>query len=173
MIRFGKISEVNASAQLARVNLPDDGIVTDWLPYLVAGSKDDKYNKTIAVNELVALYLDENGEDGVIFGSIYDETNTAPSDGRAGVTFEDGGKIFWNTGKLTVQKGLTTFEVGESGVKIERAGDSLKTALTDLATQIQATVLSWVKMYVAALIAGTKLTRMLAANCPLVLVLMI
>lgn len=137
MIRFGKISEIDTVAQSARVFLPDDNIVTDFLPFLVLSARGDKYKKTMSVNDLVVVFLDERAEDGVILGAIYDENNTAP-DGQAAVTFDDGGKIYWSSGKLTVEKGLTKFEVGASGIKIEKAGDTLKLALTDLLTQIQA-----------------------------------
>lgn len=139
MVRFGRVSSFDFQTQSARVFLPDDEIVTEFLPIASSSAKNDKSYKTFSINQLVAVWLDENAEDGVVLGAIYDENTSAPaSSGQHGFAFSDGGKIYWDSGKLVVEKTLTKFEVGSGGVKIERAGDTLKSAMTDLLTQIQA-----------------------------------
>lgn len=138
MIRYARITEFDVPSQTGRVQFPDDEIVTDWLPIITAGSKGEKHTRTLATNELVVVWIDEHAEDGVILGSIYDETNTPPDNEQAGVTFADGGSIKWDTsGKLIVTKSTTIVEIGASGVTIEKGGDSLADALGALIDAIK------------------------------------
>lgn len=92
MLKFGNISEVDASKGLARVKFTDDDMVSGWLPVLVLKSKDDSYSFAFDVDEHVACHMDERCEMGYIAGAIYD-SNKKPDGGNADklrVKFKDG-----------------------------------------------------------------------------------
>lgn len=72
MLRFGKISSIDAVKGLYRVTFEDDDFVTTPLPYLVKNSKFNKDESPFDEGEHVACLMDENCENGVILGA----TNT-------------------------------------------------------------------------------------------------
>jgi len=134
MIRFGNITEFDAATMRARVQFPEDEIVSDWLSVLTLGSGGDKYARTLTTNEHVVVWVDEHADEGVVLGSIYDDSNE-PS-GDTGVEFANGLSITIQAGKVIITKGTTTFEVGSAGVKIAKGVDTLQSAIADLITQI-------------------------------------
>lgn len=71
MLRYGLISELDASRGMARVNFNDDGIVSDWLPILVPKAMEDSFSILPDINEHVACLMDEHAENGVILGAMY------------------------------------------------------------------------------------------------------
>lgn len=106
MLRFGNISEVDASTGYARVKFLDDEIVSDWLQILVKTALDDKQEFVFDVNEQVACLMDEHSEEGVILGALYND-GTKPTGAGPGVykmTFSDDSFIEYdkNNHKLTV-----------------------------------------------------------------------
>jgi len=84
MLRFGNITEVDPSKGYARVTFTDDGIVSDWLQFITLGAIKDNFSYTFSVNEQVACLMDENSEEGVILGAIFNE-KTPPNGAGEGV----------------------------------------------------------------------------------------
>jgi len=98
MLRFGNITEVDAGKGYARVTFTDDGIVSDWLQVCVMGAISNKFTHTFNINEQVACLMDENSEEGVIIGALYNDS-TAPNGAGEGVfrvKFEDDSVIEYN-----------------------------------------------------------------------------
>lgn len=79
MLKFGRISDMNAEKGMARVYLDGDGIVTNWLPISFMRSGDSvKVSFPLAINEHVWCIMDENCEYGVIGGAIYSVMTVPP-----------------------------------------------------------------------------------------------
>jgi phage baseplate assembly protein V len=99
MLRFGNITEVDPANGYARVTFTDDGIVSGLLQFLTLGAIKDKFSFTFNVNEQVACLMDENSEEGVILGAIFND-QSKPSEGIAeGIfktLFDDGSVIEYN-----------------------------------------------------------------------------
>lgn len=99
MLRFGTISEVKPEKGLAKVNFAEDGIVSAWLPLIQNNTLGDKNYRSMKVNEHVACMMDENCENGVVVGAIYNSQDTPPYTGeKVGVKFEDGTEIVYDKG---------------------------------------------------------------------------
>lgn len=95
MLRFGNITEVDPAKGYARVTFTDDGIVSDWLQFLTMGAITDNFSHTFNINEQVACLMDENSEEGVILGAIFND-KTPPNNSGSGifrVKFEDNSVI--------------------------------------------------------------------------------
>lgn len=84
MLRFGNITEVDPAKGFARVTFTDDGIVSDWLQFLTLGAIKDNFSHTFSINEQVACLMDENSEEGVILGAIFND-KTPPINGGDGI----------------------------------------------------------------------------------------
>lgn len=84
MLRFGNITEVDPAKGYARVTFTDDGIVSDWLQFLTLGAIKDNFSHTFSINEQVACLMDENSEEGVILGAIFND-KTPPNNGGEGI----------------------------------------------------------------------------------------
>lgn len=140
MIAFGIISTLNASTGRARVELQTDGIVTADLPIL---QRNDGYFTPISVNTPVAVLLDENAENGVVLGAIYDDNNQPPSEANEDsdiIKFEDGTLVEYDKseGTYTIKVGQSVYTNKSEGHAIKKGTISLKTAVTDLITAIKA-----------------------------------
>ncbi len=98
MIRYGHITELDASKGLARVKFDDDDIVSDWLQIVSKNAKSTKTESWFDVDEFVACAMDEHNEEGVIIGALYHEGNAPPLGDKdtVGVTFPDGTVIKYN-----------------------------------------------------------------------------
>jgi len=95
MLRFGNITEVDPAKGYARVTFTDDGIVSDWLQFVTMGAIKDNFSHTFSINEQVACLMDENSEEGVILGAIFND-KTPPNNGGDGifrVKFDDNSVI--------------------------------------------------------------------------------
>lgn len=142
MIRFGNICDQDPAKGLVRVNFPDDGITSYWLPVVVSGSLENKYFHPLATNELVACVMDDRLENGVVLGAIY--SAAAQPDGATAdivrVKFKDGSEIQYDTAgtRLTAKMGTTELQMSADGFTIKRGGEDLKTLLDDLLTAMQA-----------------------------------
>lgn len=98
MLRFGNITEVDPSKGYARVTFTDDGIVSDWLQFLTIGAIKDNFSFTFSINEQVACLMDENSEEGVILGAIFND-KTPPNNGVDGIfriKFDDNSVVEYN-----------------------------------------------------------------------------
>lgn len=78
MLRFGKISDIDPAKCFARVKFTDDEIVSDWLQIIVLGAISNQFFHIFDINEQVACLMDENSEEGVIIGAVFNN-NTQPS----------------------------------------------------------------------------------------------
>lgn len=97
MLRIGTITEIDPDKCYARVTFLDDGIVSDFLQICVMGATGNKYFHVFDINEQVAVLMDENGEEGVIIGALYNDKNTAGGNADVPrVEFSDGSYIEYN-----------------------------------------------------------------------------
>jgi phage baseplate assembly protein gpV len=98
MIRFGRISEIDADKARVKVSFGEDGIESGWLPTLHAGTKGNSYFHTYNVNELVACAMEENLDAGVCLGSIYykDEQPVESGPDLVSVVFDSNNKVVFN-----------------------------------------------------------------------------
>ena len=118
MLRFGTISEVKPEKGLAKVNFAEDGIVSAWLPLVYNNTLGDKNYRSMKVNEHVACIMDENCENGVIMGAIYNSQDSPPYSGeKVGVKFEDGTEIVYD-------KGAGSYTINNPNGKIIIAADA-------------------------------------------------
>lgn len=82
-LKYGIVTEVDATKGLARVRFDDDeDMVSDWLPMMQAKTLVDKFMIFYDINEHVVCLMDENCEEGVIIGAIYSQ-NELPDGGAA------------------------------------------------------------------------------------------
>lgn len=98
MLRFGNITEVDPTKGYARVTFTDDGIVSDWLQFVTMGAIKDNFSHTFSINEQVACLMDENSEEGVILGAIFND-KTPPNNGVDGIfriKFDDNSVVEYN-----------------------------------------------------------------------------
>lgn len=98
MMRFGTVSERDSSAGLLRVEFTEDGIVSDWLPMVVAAGAKNSFFALPDVGEQVACLMDAHAENGVVLGAIY-SADTKPkqaSDDISSVQFSDGTKVIYD-----------------------------------------------------------------------------
>jgi phage baseplate assembly protein V len=107
MIRYGNISEVDPSKGRARVHFQEDDIVSDWLPISMPTTLGNKFEFWPEVNMFVWCVMDENAEDGVIGGALYDDGNTPPvgEQDKSVITFKDGTKVVYDraNSELTIE----------------------------------------------------------------------
>ncbi|MBQ7215513.1 MAG: phage baseplate assembly protein V [Synergistaceae bacterium] len=95
-LRFGHVTEYDPSRHMARVEFPDMGIVSHWLPVLVSNSLKNHDETHLDIGEHVACMM--AGEMGVILGAFYDDKNkpqVEDPDVRA-VTFSDGVRVLYD-----------------------------------------------------------------------------
>lgn len=100
MLRYGRISEVDADKGLSKVTFREDGIVSDWMPMIVPKSKGDSYIWTLEINQEVACMMDQHQERGVILGSIYsrDLQPVDSGDDVVAISFSNGDFIKYDRG---------------------------------------------------------------------------
>ncbi len=75
MLRFGKISAVDATKGLYQVTFDEDQLVSGWIFANQKNSKENKEESGFDIDEHVWCLMDEHCEYGVIGGAIYDENN--------------------------------------------------------------------------------------------------
>lgn len=124
MIRFGIVSERDDPNGKVKVEFAEDGIVSDWLPVVVSRALNDKFFSLPDVNEHVACVMDENLEEGVVLGAIYDSKQQPAIQGAdiTAVQFQDGTKVSFDraTGVLTIE---TTGDVNMKAPSVNIDGD--------------------------------------------------
>lgn len=149
-LRFGKITEVDAAKGLARVQFDElDGLVTKFIPMSVPKAGKDKFSIPFDVNDHVYCIMDENCDDGVIAGAIYDEQNQPDggAEGKTRVKFVPNLSVEYDreTATLSIIGDAVSevkIQVGESevdiknGILIRRDGETLKQIIDDLITEI-------------------------------------
>lgn len=134
MLKYGIISEIDQDAGMARVHFNDDDIVSDWLPILVPKAMEDSFSFFPDINEHVACLMDENAENGVVMGSMYNK-QSKPNGGNANkwrVRFKDGTVIEYDRaenklladvkGKVEVKATGSVKVDGSSTVEVKATG---------------------------------------------------
>lgn len=104
MLRYGTISEKDSAGGLLRVEFAEDGIVSDWLPMVVAAGAKNSFFALPDVGEQVACMMDTTAENGVVLGAIY-SADTKPkqaSDDISSVVFDDGTKVVYDRAAHTL-----------------------------------------------------------------------
>jgi phage baseplate assembly protein V len=100
MLRFGRISDIDASKGMARVSFAEDGTVSDWMSMVVSKTGDDKFFYLPDVNEQVACLMGAGSLRGVILGAIYSDNRTPDSAnsgaGILSIVFSNGDKVRYN-----------------------------------------------------------------------------
>lgn len=123
--RFGYISAYDPEHHFARVEFPDLGIVSGWLPVAVQNSKDNHDEKHFDIGEHVYCLLHDNT--GIILCAVYDNSNKPPkadTDIRA-ITFKDGTTITYDRSEhvtdITDCNG-NNFHMDSKGITINSCG---------------------------------------------------
>lgn len=98
MLKFGKVTNINALTARARVQFADDDLTSYWLPVMQNKTYKDRFYSMVDVGEQVVCLMDENCEDGVILGSIYTNLDDVPAISKEQhiARFEDGSFIEYN-----------------------------------------------------------------------------
>jgi len=121
MIRYGKVSSVNAKLHTVRVAFADkSGVVSHALPVVVPGSlKNKHYNLPDVDEDVVCLFLPNGMQRGFVLGSFYNVNNQPPvsSADKDHVTFSDGTVMEYDRASktLTVNAVGTVNITGVSG----------------------------------------------------------
>jgi len=107
LIRFGRISGIDADNARVKVSFGEDGIESGWLPTIHNGATGSSYFHTYDVNELVACVMEENLDAGVVLGAIYyeNEQPVESGDNIVSVVFNSSNKVIFNrqTGEMELQ----------------------------------------------------------------------
>lgn len=138
MLRFGNITEVDIAKGYARVKFLDDGIVSAPLQFIVRSALVDKDNFVFDINEQVACHMDENSEQGVILGAVFNDKTPPSAEGGTGiykVKFSDDSFIEYNriSHKYTinVQGDVDIISVGTTTVESETVDVAATTVNVD------------------------------------------
>lgn len=157
ILAYGLVSD-NSKMGYARVKLPTyDDIVTDWLPIVKPRAMGDDVNWPLAIDEQVAVLVDEWCVRGVILGATSNDVDMPDSEAAVGKwrkKFADGTYMEYDSGAhvLKLSVGSTVIQVSGSstsvvmgstkltmtaaGHKIEANGQDLGSVLQDLISHI-------------------------------------
>lgn len=134
MLKFGLISEVDATTGLAKVNFDQEGIVSGWLPMLQPKTKLDQFVIPFDINEHVVCLMDDRLEHGVILGAIYDSKNkpTGADNKKIRVQFVQGLCVEYDRDSKTLTlNGEGHFTVDISGNVTVNCDKAVINSLTD------------------------------------------
>ncbi len=121
MLKFGIISEVDASRGMARVKFDaEDGMVSYWLPISVPKTATDKFSIPFDVNEHVWCLMDEHMEYGIIGGAVYDASNQPDGGTLGNVRVKFGGGLWVEYSRNN--KSLSIGGTGDINVDINGTG---------------------------------------------------
>ncbi len=98
-LRFGHVTEYDEARHMARVNFPDMGMVSHWLPVIVPNTLKNHDEFYLDSGEHVACLMQGQGtETGVILGSFYDDKNKPPVADKniRSVIFSDGSRVSYD-----------------------------------------------------------------------------
>jgi phage baseplate assembly protein V len=104
MLRYGTVSEKDSAGGLLRVDFSEDGIVSDWLPMVVAAGAKNSFFALPDVGEQVACLMDTHAENGVVLGAIYSSEVKPKQAGNdiSSVVFDDGTKVIYDRAAHTL-----------------------------------------------------------------------
>ena len=148
MLKFGKITEIDAANGLAKVTFDeDDGLVTKFIPMAVPKTSQDKFSIPYDINEHVYCIMDESCDDGVIAGAIYDANNIPDGAGvgKTRVKFVPNLTIEYDResstlsiiggDRVNVKMGTTELDL-QDGILLKRDDETLKKIVGDLILEI-------------------------------------
>lgn len=150
MLRFGHITEVNASTGQARVKFGDeDNMVSYWLPISQSGTVDGKFMIPFRVNEHVWCIMDDNLEFGVIGGAIYDKSNS-PEGGdndKTSVQFAGSLRVEYNRNTKTLSIGGTgDLNIDINGTGKGKVNIKCQSAVIDSLTSAEVKAVTLIKL---------------------------
>lgn len=125
MLRFGRISDIDPAKCYARVTFTDDEIVSDWLQIVVLGAISNQFFHIFDINEQVACLMDENSEEGVIIGAVFNDKKSPSTSSKdlVRVSFSDDSFIEYDRASheynINVKGTINIISEGET--KIEAA----------------------------------------------------
>lgn len=137
MLHFGIVSDRKPEGCLVRVTLEElDNLATDWLPVLQRGTKSNKGYWLPDIGEHVVINTDEDIENGVVIGTIYNSEDT-PDAALAGIgvralkLVQDGAAVFVATVKAAAGGAFSLW--AKKGISVESESANLTLAAgTDL-----------------------------------------
>lgn len=145
MIRFGRVTDIDAEKARVKVTFEEDNVKSGWLPVMVQGSKDDKHFHIFDKGEAVTCLMDEHADTGVVMGAHYSAKDTTNSDTSGadvtGVKFKDGTTVKYDRAghRMEVKMGGLEFNLDKTkGFTIKAGGQSFKVQMVQLLTQLQA-----------------------------------
>lgn len=158
MLRFGRISSIDPAKCYARVRFTDDEIVSDWLQIVVLGAISNQFFHIFDINEQVACLMDENSEEGVIIGAVFNDSKS-PSNGNKDlvrVRFSDESFIEYNRASheynINVKGKINITSEGETKIEAQEVSVEATAVSVDAETvSVQATT---VDITAAASITG-------------------
>lgn len=138
MIRYGTISNFDDNSGRARVKYDDDGTVSHEMVVISPSTNAAKHMVSLTVGQRVAVVCDEDDVDGIVVGGYYSAKDSKPTVPSGGAVIEVGGTTikYDSSGNVEISKGAVKMTIQADGVSIENGGDSLKSVLSDLITQI-------------------------------------
>jgi phage baseplate assembly protein V len=119
-IKCGTVVAIDPEGVRVRVSMPDmGGALSPWLPVPQKGTTSARHYALPDLGEQLSFLLDANGDQGVVLGAMYSETDPPPSkDGKVQmVEFEDGLSVAYDRGS----KKLSLEGVGNIGIAIKGA----------------------------------------------------
>ncbi|OAE45769.1 baseplate protein [Enterobacter cloacae] len=107
----GIICDIDEKVVRVRITLPEcDNLRSNWLPVLQRNTQENKDYWLPDIGEQVEALLDDNGEDGVVLGTVYSTVDTAPlaSRDKRYVHFSDGAAFEYDrkSHQLTINGGI-------------------------------------------------------------------
>jgi phage baseplate assembly protein V len=128
MIRRGIVVAVDEKTARVRVQMPDLGVVSNWLPVLHHKTHQDKAYWLPDIGEYVIVAYDEEGEhsDGYVLGSIYNEADKPPitDKNKYFIRFNDGTEIEYDRQqhnlRISVKGNITIEATGNIVIKGSR-----------------------------------------------------
>lgn len=140
MLRFGQISNIDPAKCYARVKFTDDEIVSDWLQIVVLGAISNQFFHIFDINEQVACLMDENSEEGIIIGAVFNDSKS-PSNGNKDllrVQFSDDSFIEYNRASheynINVKGKINITSEGETKIEAQ----SVSVEADDVSVEAQA-----------------------------------
>lgn len=122
IVRIGKVTAVDASAAKARVSL-GGASETDWLPWTAERAATISVWAPVAVGEQVVV-LAPGGEtnQGIIVGSLFSNSNPAPSsDGAEHLLKLGGSSISVKGDRILITSNGSTIELDAAGIRLNGA----------------------------------------------------
>lgn len=143
LLKFGTINDTDSDRQMARVLFDENGITSDWLPYIVKSTVGTREVFPLPVNSHVACLMDCHCEGGVILGPVYsdaDQPTGATGTNLFRVVFTDGSEMQYDAagGVMYMKTGTTEVTIGPAGITMQRGSETLKSLLSDLIDAILA-----------------------------------